>query len=60
MEVLQMLKFHLKKDHLNFTEGWVTTDDEMKLKDDPKRGADKDPLGGWRSVYHYNCKHQMA
>jgi hypothetical protein len=25
MEVLQMVKFHLKKDRLNFTHGWVTS-----------------------------------
>ncbi|OJA12305.1 hypothetical protein AZE42_10248 [Rhizopogon vesiculosus] len=25
MEALQMLKFHLKKEHLNFTRGWITS-----------------------------------
>jgi len=34
MEALQMLKFHLKKKHLNFMEGWVIPESEM-LKDDP-------------------------
>jgi hypothetical protein len=34
MEALQMLKFHLKKARLNFTEGWVTSDEEM-LADEP-------------------------
>jgi hypothetical protein len=34
MEALQMLKFHLKKERLNFTKGWVTADKEM-LEDEP-------------------------
>jgi len=29
MEALQMLKFHLKKERLNFMRGWITTDKEM-------------------------------
>jgi hypothetical protein len=29
MEVLQMLKFHLKKERLNFTNGWGTSEKEM-------------------------------
>jgi hypothetical protein len=29
MEVLQMLKFHLKKEHLNFMDGWRTSEKEM-------------------------------
>jgi hypothetical protein len=29
MEVLQMLKFHLKKERLNFTDGWRTSGKEM-------------------------------
>jgi hypothetical protein len=29
MEALQMLKYHLKKERLNFTEGWMTKDKEM-------------------------------
>jgi HD superfamily phosphohydrolase len=33
MEALQMLKFHLKKEHLNFTESWVTSELQM-TKDD--------------------------
>ena len=34
MEALQMLKLHLKKDHLNFTAAWMTTEKEM-IDDDP-------------------------
>ena len=34
MEALQMLKFHLKKLHLNFTEAWVTLENQM-VYDDP-------------------------
>jgi len=34
MEVLQMLKFHLKKSHLNFTEAWVTLENQM-MNDKP-------------------------
>ena len=29
-----MLKFHLKKVRLNFTEGWITSEEQM-LEDDP-------------------------
>jgi hypothetical protein len=29
MEALQMLKFHLKKERLNFTRGWVTKEHEL-------------------------------
>ena len=29
MEALQMLKFHLKKRHLSFTQGWVMSEKEM-------------------------------
>ena len=29
MEVLQMLKFHLKKERLNFTQAWMTSEKEM-------------------------------
>jgi hypothetical protein len=29
MEALQMLKFNLKKQHLNFVEGWITSEKEM-------------------------------
>jgi len=39
MEALQMLKFYLKKEHLNFTKGWMTVEKEM-LEDEP----DEDPL----------------
>jgi hypothetical protein len=35
MEALQMLKFHLKKERLNFTAGWKTLDKQMK-EDDPE------------------------
>jgi len=34
MEALQMLKFHLKKERLNFTESWVTPESQM-TEDDP-------------------------
>ena len=29
MEALQMLKSHLKKEHLNFTQGWSMTEQEL-------------------------------
>jgi hypothetical protein len=32
MEALQMLKFALKKAHLSFTSGWITS--ERKMQDD--------------------------
>lgn len=35
MEALQMLKFHLKKERLHFTESWVTSEKEM-VQDDPE------------------------
>jgi len=34
MEALQMLKFHLKKSRLNFTEAWVTPENQM-TNDEP-------------------------
>ena len=34
MEALQMLKFHLKKERLNFTEAWMTSEKQM-TEDDP-------------------------
>lgn len=37
MEVLQMLKFHLKKERLNFMEGWLTAEKEMS-KIEPEEG----------------------
>jgi hypothetical protein len=39
LEALQMLKFHLKKDQLNFTMSWITSEKQM-VDDDP----DKDLL----------------
>ncbi|KIM87798.1 hypothetical protein PILCRDRAFT_63202, partial [Piloderma croceum F 1598] len=39
MEALQMLKFYLKKERLNFTAGWTTT--EKQMMDD---NADEDLL----------------
>jgi len=33
MEALQMLKFHLKKEYLTFTEGWVTPEEQMTDND---------------------------
>ena len=41
MEALQMLKFHLKKTRLDFTQGWMTSGQEMV--DDV---TDDDLLGG--------------
>ena len=35
METLKMLKFHLKKEHLNFTDSWVTPTADM-LQDEPE------------------------
>jgi hypothetical protein len=29
MEALQMLKFHLKKERLNFTAGWITLEKDL-------------------------------
>lgn len=40
MEALQMLKFYLKKERLNFTKSWVTTQSHM-TEDEP----DQDLLG---------------
>jgi hypothetical protein len=34
MEALQMLKFHLKKDRLNFVQDWLTMEDQM-TEDEP-------------------------
>jgi hypothetical protein len=34
MEALQMLKFYLKKEHLNFTQNWLTPEKHM-MHDDP-------------------------
>jgi hAT family C-terminal dimerisation region len=34
MEALQMLKFYLKKDRLNFTAAWMTVEQQM-TEDDP-------------------------
>jgi hAT family C-terminal dimerisation region len=34
MEALQMLKFHLKKERLNFMQGW-TTSEKLMTEDDP-------------------------
>jgi hypothetical protein len=34
LEALQMLKFHLKKEQLNFTAGWLTSEKQM-VDDDP-------------------------
>ena len=39
MEALQMLKFYLKKERLNFTESWVTSESQM-TEDDPDQGRD--------------------
>ena len=34
MEVLQMLKFWIKKDRLNFTKDWITPQKEMVINED--------------------------
>ena len=34
MEVLQMLKFWLKKDRLDFTKGWITPQHDMLVDKD--------------------------
>jgi hypothetical protein len=34
MEALQMLKFHLKKERLDFTRGWITSQ-KLLLEDEP-------------------------
>lgn len=34
MEALQMVKFHLKKERLNFTSGWITSQ-KILLEDEP-------------------------
>lgn len=39
MEALQMLKFHFKKQRLNFTDGW-TTRREALLRDEPDEPED--------------------
>jgi hAT family C-terminal dimerisation region len=39
MEALQMLKFYLKKERLNFAESWVTPESQM-TEDDPDEGCD--------------------
>ena len=53
MEALQMLKFHLKKEWLNFTEFWMTQETQM-AEDNPEvdlldgllRGDVQDVLDG--------------
>lgn len=35
MEALQVLKFHLKKERLDFTRSWITAEKEM-IDDDPE------------------------
>jgi hypothetical protein len=39
MEALQMLKFALKKDRLNFTQDWITPE-SMMLSKEPDEGVD--------------------
>ena len=44
MEALQMLKFSLKKQRLDFTGGWITSENEMSKKNDPiGRNDDSEP-----------------
>ena len=41
MEALQMLKFSLKQQQLNFTDGWAVTEDELQYyTDDDEDSAD--------------------
>jgi len=41
MEALQMLKFSLKQQWLNFTEGWAVTEDELEdYADDDEDSVD--------------------
>ena len=35
MEALQLLKFSLKKEHLNFTAGWATSEEAMGVAHKP-------------------------
>jgi len=44
MEALQMLKFHLKKEHLDFTCGWVTSQ-KLLLEDEPDEPGTNDVSG---------------
>jgi hypothetical protein len=39
MEALQMLKFSLKQQRLNFTEGWAVTEDELEYYADDDEDA---------------------
>jgi hypothetical protein len=43
MEALQMLKFHLKKDRLNFTKGWATSHQQL-LEDEPDEPGTQNAL----------------
>jgi hypothetical protein len=45
MEALQMLKFYLKKERLNFTKLWMTPDAQM-VEDDPEGDLLSDLLQG--------------
>ena len=40
MEAPQMVKFHLKQEHLNFTKAWMTDQKEM-MEDEPEEDLDK-------------------
>lgn len=44
MEALQMLKFHLKKERLHFTRGWVTSQ-KLLLEDEPDEPGKHDKPG---------------
>ncbi|KAH9984941.1 hypothetical protein BJV77DRAFT_952234 [Russula vinacea] len=45
MEVLQLLKFSLKKEQLNFTDGWLTSKKSLKVGSKPNHGL-KSLFGG--------------
>ncbi|OJA10881.1 hypothetical protein AZE42_13557 [Rhizopogon vesiculosus] len=50
MEVLQMLKLHLKKERLNFTRGWITSQ-KLLLEDEPNEPVTIDgPVQGLDSI----------
>lgn len=45
MEALQMLKFHLKKERLNFTAGWITPEKDL-VDDEPEEDLLQNLLRG--------------
>jgi len=47
VEALQMLKFALKKERLNFTEGWKTSPESMLHQEVPVDADTIDPLASF-------------